>query len=350
MNTSRRVDDTRIEATRPLVPPSVLLEEIPLSARHEDLVSASREAAARVISGEDQRLLVIVGPCSVHRPSEALEYARWLKPLADKYSDKLLIMMRTYFEKPRTIVGWKGFINDPDLDGSHHIREGLRQARQFLADVTEIGLPCATEFLDMTVPQYIADFISWGAIGARTTESQPHRELASGLSMPIGFKNPTDGRLKTAVEAILAAREPHWFASNTKDGLAAHFRSRGNDTCHVILRGGSNGTNYDAGHVEEACGLLKQHGLPERLMIDCSHGNSIKDHRRQRVVAEDICGQISSGSTHILGVMIESNLVEGRQDFVEGTPLTPGQSITDACIGLDETAAILDVLAGCSRA
>jgi len=348
MNSPRRIDDARIRATQALAAPAYLLQELPLCPRAEDLVANARDEAAAIIRGDDQRLLVIVGPCSIHNSAEALDYARWLKPQAEKYADKLLIVMRTYFEKPRTIVGWKGFINDPDLDGSHKINKGLRAGRQFLIDVHEIGLPCATEFLDMTVPQYIADHISWGAIGARTTESQPHRELASGLSMPIGFKNPTDGRLQTAVEAILAAREPHWFAGNTKDGIAAHLLSDGNDTCHMILRGGSKtGPNYSAEHVAEACALLKKHGLPERVMIDCSHGNSSKDHRRQRIVAEDICSQICAGSKNILGVMIESNLVEGRQDYVEGQALTPGQSITDACIGLDETTAVLDILANC---
>ncbi|MBX3111453.1 MAG: 3-deoxy-7-phosphoheptulonate synthase [Fimbriimonadaceae bacterium] len=343
---TNRVDDVRIDATRPLVSPAILMEEVPNSESNTAFLAQSRETARAIVSGEDRRLLVVVGPCSIHDPVAARDYAEWLKERADRYADKLFVVMRTYFEKPRSTVGWKGFINDPELDGSHRINRGLREARTLLRDVADLGLPCATEFLDMIAPQYIADFVTWGAIGARTVESQPHRELASGLSMPVGFKNGTDGRISSAVEGVIAAREPHWFASATKDGVAAHFRSTGNDTCHIILRGGSKtGPNYGASHVADACRALGKAGLAERVMIDCSHANSGKDPARQPEVLADVVGQIKSGSRAVLGVMVESNLVAGRQDVVEGQTLVYGQSITDGCVGLDTTDAMLESLA-----
>ncbi|MBS1709629.1 MAG: 3-deoxy-7-phosphoheptulonate synthase [Armatimonadetes bacterium] len=343
---TNRVDDVRIDATRPLVSPAILMEEVPNSEANTAFLSQSRETARAIVAGEDLRLMVVVGPCSIHDTVAARDYAEWLKERADTYAERLFIVMRSYFEKPRSTVGWKGFINDPDLDGSHRINKGLREARTLLRDIADLGLPTATEFLDMIAPQYIADFVTWGAIGARTVESQPHRELASGLSMPVGFKNATDGRVQSAVEGVIAAREPHWFASATKDGVAAHFRSTGNDTCHVILRGGSKtGPNYSAESVAEACKILGKAGLTERLMIDCSHANSGKDPARQPEVLADIVGQLRSGSRSILGVMIESNLVAGRQEVVEGESLVYGQSITDGCVDLDTTDEMLEVLA-----
>lgn len=341
----RRIDDVRIRATRPLMPPAILIEEIPRSESASALVYETRIALQRVLAGVDSRLIAIVGPCSIHDPAATIEYAERLKALAKSYRDDVLVVMRAYFEKPRTVGGWKGLIYDPDLDGSHRINHGLRLARTLLRDLAELGVPAATEFLDPTVPQFIADFVCWGAIGARTVESQTHRELASGLSMPIGFKNAVDGRVQPAVDAVTVARMPHWFASNTKDGLASHFQSTGNDSCHIVLRGGTKtGPNYSREHVEEAASKLRQAGLPERLMIDLSHGNSRKDHTRQRVVAESVCEQIRAGSQHIVGVMIESSLIEGRQEVRPGTELVYGQSITDACVDLAETERFLEML------
>lgn len=346
----RPIDDLRIEQTRPLVSPAILLEEVERTDAMTDFIADSREAIRNVAFGDDRRLVVIVGPCSIHDTQAAREYSQRLKTLADRYEDHLMIVMRAYFEKPRTTVGWKGFLSDPFLDGSHRINHGLREARTLLRDLAAMRLPTATEFLDMTAPQYIADLISWGAIGARTTESQPHRELASGLSMVIGFKNPTDGRLPTAVEALLAAREPHWFASNTKDGVAAHFRSRGNEHCHIILRGGSKtGPNFDAPHVAEAAKLLSKSKLPERIMIDASHANSGKDHLKQIEIAENIAGQIESGNRSIFGIMVESFLVEGRQECVPGQSLEYGKSVTDACLSLEQTEPLLERLANAVR-
>lgn len=343
---TRRVDDLRIETTRALVSPAILLEEIERTSAMTEFVAHSRDQIRKALFHEDDRLVVIVGPCSIHDPSAARVYAERLKAASSQYSSSLHIVMRAYFEKPRTIVGWKGFLTDPDLDGSHRINRGLREARLLLRDFAMMELPSATEFLDMTAPQYIADFVSWGAIGARTTESQPHRELASGLSMPIGFKNPTDGRIQPAVEAVLAAREPHWFASNTKDGVAAHFRSTGNEHAHIVLRGGSKtGPNYDANHVAEAAHLLEKAGLPPSIIIDASHANSGKDPSRQALVIDSIVRQLQSGSTAIRGVMIESNLVAGRQDFSEESDLVFGQSITDACLDIESTLPLLDKLA-----
>jgi 3-deoxy-7-phosphoheptulonate synthase len=341
----RPTDDLRIEQIRPLIPPAILMENLPLSERASTTVAESREALTRVLRQQDDRLVVVVGPCSIHDTKAAVEYAQRLLPLRERYADQLVITMRSYFEKPRTSVGWKGLINDPDLDESFHINKGLRLARQLLVDLNDMGLPTASEFLDTQIPQYIADLTSWVAIGARTTESQVHRELASGLSMPVGFKNGTDGSTQTAVDAVLSARSPHLFPSVTKQGVSAIFETSGNDTCHVILRGGSRtGPNFDAAHVDEVCTRLKARGLRETVMIDCSHGNSQKDHRKQAAVAASIAEQVCSGSGRVMGVMLESHLVEGRQDYVPGRA-TYGQSITDACISFDQTEPILEQLA-----
>src|SRR3954452_12591795 len=308
----QRTDDLRITEVRPLIPPSILLEEIPISETASNVVSDTRAAVAGVIAGLDPRLVVIAGPCSIHDTKAALEYAGRLKSLADRYSGHLIVLMRSYFEKPRTSVGWKGLINDPDLDESYHINKGLRLARKLLLDVNDMGLPTASEFLDVQIPQHIADLTSWVAIGARTTESQVHRELASGLSMPVGFKNGTDGNTQTAIDAVLAARSPHWFPSVTKQGVSAIFHTTGNESCHVILRGGSRtGPNFDAVHVQEVCGKLAAKKVADAVMIDCSHGNSLKDHTKQRDAAASICEQVSGGSWSVFGPMIESHLVEG---------------------------------------
>lgn len=344
-------DDLRITQVRPLLPPAVLIEELPCTEEASQVVAGSRQAIADAISGIDPRLVVVVGPCSIHDPRAAVDYAERLLPLAARYASELILVMRTYFEKPRTSVGWKGLINDPDLDESFHINKGLRLARRLLLDVNNMGLPTASEFLDTQIPQHIADLTSWVAIGARTTESQIHRELASGLSMPVGFKNGTDGTMQTAVDAVLSARSPHLFPSVTKQGAAAIFQTSGNDTCHVILRGGSQtGPNYEATHVADACAKLAARGLRETVMIDCSHGNSSKDHRRQVNVAQSVAEQVAAGSWRIFGVMVESHLVEGRQDYAPGTPAVYGQSITDACISFDQTEPLLELLATAQRA
>ena len=293
----------------------------------------------------------MVGPCSIHDPEAARAYARRLAPLRERYQDHLIVAMRCYFEKPRTSVGWKGLINDPDLDESFHINKGLRLARQLLLDVNDMGVPTASEFLDTQIPQHIADLTSWVAIGARTTESQVHRELASGLSMPVGFKNGTDGTVQTAVDAVLSARSPHLFPSVTKQGVSAIFQTAGNSTCHVILRGGSRtGPNYDAEHVADACTRLAKYGLRETVMVDCSHGNSRKDHKRQAEVAASVAEQVAGGSWQIFGVMLESHLVEGRQDYAPGQQATFGQSITDACLSFEQTEPILEQLAKAQQA
>jgi 3-deoxy-7-phosphoheptulonate synthase len=346
----RRTDDLRIRDVRPLIPPAILLEEIPLSERASILVSDTRTAIADVVAGADSRLVVVVGPCSIHDPAAALEYAGRLKTIAGRLSDRLIVVMRTYFEKPRTSVGWKGLINDPDLDESFHINKGLRLARQLLLDINELGLPTGSEFLDVQIPQHIADLTSWVAIGARTAESQVHRELASGLSMPVGFKNSTDGSTQIAVDAVLTARSAHWFPSVTKQGVSAIFQTVGNDSCHVILRGGTRtGPNYDAEHIAKVCGRLAAKGLRERVMVDCSHGNSHKDHHRQADVAAALAAQIAGGSHQIFGAMLESHLVEGRQDYVPGRPAVYGQSITDACLSLGQTEPLLEQLAEAQR-
>jgi 3-deoxy-7-phosphoheptulonate synthase len=343
-------DDLRIRNVRPLIPPAILLEEIPISERASNVVSDARAAISGIIEGTDPRLAVVVGPCSIHDTRAALEYASRLKPIADRLSDDLIVVMRTYFEKPRTVVGWKGLINDPDLDESFHINKGLRLARQLLLDVNNLGLPTGSEFLDTQIPQHIADLTSWVAIGARTAESQVHRELASGLSMPVGFKNSTDGSTQIAVDAVLTARSAHWFPSVTKQGVSAIFQTVGNDACHVILRGGTRtGPNYDADHVAKVGARLAAKGLRESVMVDCSHGNSLKDHEKQALVAASICEQLRIGSRRIFGAMIESHLVDGRQDYVPGQPAIYGQSITDACLSLERTEPLLEQLAQAQR-
>ncbi len=346
---STRIDDTRIGAVRPLITPALLQEWLPVPPAALALVEDSRRAIARVLHGQDDRLVVVVGPCSIHDHEQAMAYARHLKVQADALAEDLLVVMRVYFEKPRTTVGWKGYINDPHLDGSFAINEGLEMARSLLLDVLEVGLPVGTEFLDLLSPQFISDLVSWGAIGARTTESQSHRQLASGLSCPVGFKNGTDGGVKVASDAILAAGAAHAFMGMTKMGQAAVFETRGNDACHVILRGGKQ-PNYSATDVNTTCALLKAAGLREQVMIDVSHANSSKQHRKQIEVALDVAAQVTAGDKRITGVMIESHLEEGRQDIVPGTPLKYGVSVTDACISLAQTIPVLQALADGVRA
>ena len=344
-----RTDDLRIKWTKVVLPPVFLEEELPITERASDTVFRTRSEIIRILHGEDQRLLCVVGPCSIHDPKAAREYAAWLKQAVAELSDDLAIVMRVYFEKPRTTIGWKGLINDPHLDESFKINDGLRIARHLLLDLAEMGVPAGTEFLDMITPQYMADLVSWGAIGARTTESQVHRELVSGLSCPVGFKNGTSGNIQIAIEAVQSAAHPHTFLGHTKQGQSAIFVTNGNPDCHVILRGGRKLVNYDAASVEESCALLKKNGLRPQVMIDCSHANSNKDHTRQGAVCRDVAGQIAAGERRIVGVMIESNLVAGAQKFSPGAPLKYGQSITDACIGWDETIALLRELAAAVR-
>ena len=344
-------DDLRIRSQHPLLTPALVLQDLPASEKATEVVTTARKDAAKVISGQDDRLMVIVGPCSVHDTKAALEYAALLQKEAQRHAADLLVVMRVYFEKPRTTVGWKGLINDPQVDGSFRINDGLRLARGLLAQIAEMGLPSATEFLDPITPQYVADLVSYGAIGARTTESQIHRELASGLSMPVGFKNGTDGSIQVAVDACLSARSSHWFPSVTKEGVVAIFQTSGNPDAHIILRGGSRtGPNYGAEFVTDAAARIQKAGLTSRLVIDCSHGNSSKDHRRQPLVAADIAAQVAAGSRVIAGVMIESHLVEGRQDWKGKDASTYGCSITDACISFQETIPVLDGLAAAVRA
>ena len=344
-----RIDDTRIGAVRPLITPALLDEKLPVPQATQALVERSRAAISRVLHGGDDRLIVVVGPCSIHDHDQAMAYAGQLKVLADALQDDLLVVMRVYFEKPRTTVGWKGYINDPHLDGSFAINEGLEMARRLLLDVLELGLPVGTEFLDLLSPQFISELVSWGAIGARTTESQSHRQLASGLSCPVGFKNGTDGGIKVATDAIQAAQAPHAFMGMTKMGQAAIFETRGNDDCHVILRGGKQ-PNYSAADVDAACALLKGAGLREQVMIDVSHANSSKQYQRQITVAQDVAEQIAAGDGRITGIMIESHLNEGRQDIVPGVALHYGVSVTDACISMAQTAPVLEQLAQAVRA
>ena len=343
-----RVDDVRIGAVRPLISPALLLDELPAPDPAQRLVERARAELAAVLGGRDDRLIVVVGPCSIHDHDQALAYAARLRRAADRLRDDLVVVMRVYFEKPRTTVGWKGYINDPRLDGSFRINEGLRKARQLLLDVAAAGLPAGTEYLDLLSPQYISDLVSWGAIGARTTESQSHRQLASGLSCPVGFKNGTDGGVQVAADAIVAARAAHAFMGMTKMGQAAIFETRGNGDCHVILRGGRT-PNYRRPDVDLACAALVARGLRPQVMIDFSHANSEKQHRRQIDVGEDVAAQIGSGDARITGVMIESHLVEGRQDLVPGVALSAGVSITDACLGWDDTEPLLERLAGAVR-
>ena len=349
MSDKHRTDDLRIEDIRDLVSPVVLMQEIPLGTTEEDFVTASRQAAEDILNGKSDRLLIVAGPCSIHDAESAIEYAEKLKTLRERFSGELEVFMRVYFEKPRTTVGWKGFINDPRLDESFDINTGLREARTLLTRIAKLGIPSATEFLDVITPQYIADVVSWGAIGARTTESQVHRQLASGLSMPVGFKNGTDGNIQIALDAIAAAQGSHVFLSVTKSGHAAIVKTRGNAACHVILRGGKASPNYDAGSVANAVAQLQSRGLPPHLMVDCSHGNSLKDYNRQPLVARDIASQIAAGSRGITGVMIESHLKPGRQDIKPGEKPIYGLSITDACIAWDATEAVFEDLAAAVR-
>ena len=338
-------DDERIGNVVPLPPPEHLIRFFPIQGTPvEALITRTRAHLKEILHGSSDRLLVVIGPCSIHDPSAAIEYAGRLAELRQTLADDLEIVMRIYFEKPRTTVGWKGLINDPYLNGTFRINEGLRVARDLLVRINQLGVPAGSEFLDTISPQYIADLISWGAIGARTTESQVHRELASGLSAPIGFKNGTDGNVKIAVDALLAARQRHHFLSVHKNGQVAIVETRGNDDCHLILRGG-RAPNYDAASIEEACRSLEAAGLPERLMIDFSHANSAKQYKRQIDVGTHVAGQIAAGSRRIVGVMIESHLVEGRQDLETGQPLVYGQSITDACLGWSDSVALLHSLA-----
>lgn len=339
-----QTDDLRINDIKEVSPPDVVHAEFPISDQASQNICETRNAIHHILKGEDDRLLVIIGPCSIHDPKAALEYASRLREMRDKLARDLLIVMRVYFEKPRTTVGWKGLINDPDLDDSYHINKGLRVARKLLLDINNLGVPAATEYLDLITPQYLADLISWGAIGARTTESQVHRELASGLSCPVGFKNGTDGTLKIAVDAIRSASRPHNFLSLTKAGHSAIFSTSGNDDCHIILRGGKK-PNYDAESVNKAAEELGKAELPVKLMIDFSHANSAKQHRRQLEVGKDVAQQVANGDTRIIGAMIESHLQEGRQDVVAGKQLEYGKSITDACIGWDESITLLTQLA-----
>ncbi len=339
-----RTDDLRIREIMELVPPSHLIDELSCSPKSAKTVSDARIAMHRILHGQDDRLIVIIGPCSIHDTKAALAYARRLVHERERFINELEIVMRVYFEKPRTTVGWKGLINDPYLDNSYKINDGLHMAREILLNVNEMGLPAATEFLDMISPQYIADLVSWGAIGARTTESQVHRELSSGLSCPVGFKNGTDGNVKIAIDAIKAASQPHHFLSVTKGGQSAIVRTSGNEDCHVILRGGKT-PNYDTASVEAACMEVASGGIAARVMIDASHGNSSKRPENQIPVCADIGKQIASGDRRIVGVMIESYLVAGRQDLVPGRALTYGQSVTDACIGWEESVLVLEGLA-----
>jgi 3-deoxy-7-phosphoheptulonate synthase len=344
----RQVDDTRITEITELAPPSHLLREYALSERAAETTVDARQAIHRVLHGADDRLVVVVGPCSIHDYDAAIDYATRLSGVRRELAHDLVVVMRVYFEKPRTTVGWKGLINDPRLDDSYRINEGLRLARRILLEINELELPAGTEYLDMITPQYIADLIAWGAIGARTTESQVHRELASGLSCPVGFKNGTNGDVKIAVDAIKAASAPHHFLSVTKGGHSAIVHTAGNEDCHIILRGGKE-PNYDAASVEATSRELAAAGLAARLMIDCSHANSRKQHQNQVAVAADIAAQVAGGDSRIVGVMLESHLNPGRQDLVPGKPLAYGMSITDACIGWDDTLATLGTLADAVR-
>ncbi|MEK6620148.1 MAG: 3-deoxy-7-phosphoheptulonate synthase [Chloroflexota bacterium] len=364
MTTGKRTRDLRVQSIRPLVPPAILLEELPLPDEGSRALTGWREELVRILGLEDDRLLVVVGPCSIHDPDAARDYACRLKALADELAGELRVVMRVYFEKPRTTVGWKGLISDPHLDGSFAINEGLHIARRLLLDLVALGLPAGCEFLDPISPQFTTDLVTWAAIGARTTESQVHRELASGLSMPVGFKNGTGGGIQMAIDAVRAAAHPHSFLGVTEQGLAGIVATKGNPDCHVILRGGRTGPNYDREHVERVLGMLTDQGLSSRLMIDVSHDNAGKDHHRQPLVARDVAGQVARGQRGIVGVMIESFLVEGRQDLVSAAAAPPplaagavdrsrlvyGQSVTDACIGWETTDEVLRELAAAVRA
>jgi 3-deoxy-7-phosphoheptulonate synthase len=346
--TSPQTSDLRIRAQKPLLAPAILEEELPLPPAAAALVARSRTEIAAILAGTDPRLLVVVGPCSIHDPAAALEYAERLRQAAPLYARELLLVMRVYFEKPRTVVGWKGLINDPLLDQSYQINTGLRLARRLMLGVVNLGLPVATEFLDTTLGQYYADLVSWGAIGARTVESQVHRELASGLSMPVGFKNRTDGDLQVAIDAIRAARHPHWFPSLTREGAPAIMGTAGNEHAHLVLRGGTLGPNYAADHVRRAAELLRHNGLPPHLMVDCSHANSGKDPLRQPLVAAELAAQIAAGERAIAATMLESNLLGGTQPQ-DARPLVYGRSITDACLSWEQTLPVLATLAAAVR-
>ncbi len=343
-----QTENLRIREIKEVIPPVQVHEELPISDAAARTVFEARQAIHAVLNGDDDRLLVVIGPCSIHDPDAAREYAGRLVKWKESLADELMVVMRVYFEKPRTRIGWKGLINDPDLDESFNINKGLRLGRRLLLDVNELGLPAATEFLDLITPQYFADLISWGAIGARTTESQVHRELASGLSCPVGFKNATDGTVQVAVDAIASASRPHHFLSLTKEGRSAIFSTTGNEDCHLILRGGRH-PNYDAESVNQAAESLEQAGLSPRLMIDFSHGNSLKQYKRQLLVCDDVAAQIAAGDDRIIGVMVESHLKEGRQDLKPGVLLEYGKSITDACIGWEDTEHVLQKLAEAVR-
>jgi 3-deoxy-7-phosphoheptulonate synthase len=342
-------DDLRITWTKVVLPPVFLEEELPITEAASATVYKARNEIVDILNGNDQRLIVIVGPCSIHDTEAARAYAELLKTAIAEHSRELCLIMRVYFEKPRTTLGWKGLINDPYLDESFQINDGLRKARHLLLDLAEMGVPAGTEFLDMISPQYVANLVSWGAIGARTTESQVHRELVSGLSCPVGFKNGTSGNVQIAIEAILSAGQPHNFLGHTKHGQTAIFVTRGNPDCHIILRGGRQTVNYDAASVEETCKQMEKVGIRPQVMIDCSHANSHKDHTQQSGVCRSVAGQIAGGDSRIIGVMLESNLVAGAQKLVPGKELTYGQSITDACIGWEETRTALQDLAAAVR-
>ena len=341
----RHTDDIRVDSLRPLLPPAILTEEIPLTEEAAEVVLAGRAALEQILNLEDDRLCVVVGPCSIHDPAAGLEYAQLLQQAREQYGKNLHIIMRVYFEKPRTTVGWKGLINDPTLDGRFHINEGLRIARRLLYEIVCLGVPAGCEFLDPITPQFIADLVSWGAIGARTTESQVHRELASGLSMPVGFKNGTGGSIQIAIDAIRSSAHPHRFLGVTKQSVAAIVSTRGNPHSHIILRGGKEGPNYDAAAVQVVAQTLIDAGLTPRIMVDCSHANSQKDHLQQPLVSRSVAEQIAGGDRSIFGVMLESFLKEGRQSLDTDEPLTYGLSVTDACMNWEQTDTVLSELA-----
>lgn len=343
-------DDLRIKWTKVVLPPVFLEEELPITEKASSTVHQCRKEIVDILKGRDKRLVVVVGPCSIHDTKAAREYAALLRDVKEEFAKELLLVMRVYFEKPRTTIGWKGLINDPHLDESFKINDGLRLARHLLLDLAEMGVPAGNEFLDMISPQYVAGLVSWGAIGARTTESQIHRQLVSGLSCPVGFKNATSGDVQIAIDAILSSAQPHTFLGHTKHGQTAIFETGGNPDCHVILRGGKKMVNYTAEAVDDVCKRLEGAGLPPQVMIDCSHANSSKDYTRQGLVCRDVAGQIARGDKRIIGIMLESNLVAGAQKLVPGQCLTYGQSITDACIDWKETVGLLGELAAAVRA
>lgn len=346
--TAHDTDDLRIKELKELMSPASLIDELPVTAEISQTVHQARTGIHNILHGIDDRLVVVCGPCSIHDPQAGVEYAKKLASVAPTVAKELLVVMRVYFEKPRTTVGWKGLINDPGLDDSFQINKGLRVARELLRDINQLGLPAGSEFLDLISPQYIADLVGWGAIGARTTESQGHRELASGISAPVGFKNGTGGSVQIAVDAICSASRPHHFLSVTKEGGSAIFATTGNEDCHLILRGGPH-TNYDAASMDDASAMMEKAGLRPNVMIDCSHANCRKIFKRQRYVCRDICSQLADGDERIMGVMIESNLVEGRQDYKPDVELTMGQSITDPCVGWQDTEEMLQELAAAVR-